>query len=112
MSVALVTGGGRGIGANIARALAKDGWEVVVTARSLDEIEAVAAEIGGRALELDVAAEQAVEHVFEEVGDIDLLVANAGRAPATRVQSWEQPVADWWQTFEVNVLGSTSAAAP
>jgi NAD(P)-dependent dehydrogenase (short-subunit alcohol dehydrogenase family) len=41
--VAVVTGGGRGIGANIARALAGDGWSVVATARSRGEIEAVAA---------------------------------------------------------------------
>ena len=105
MSVALVTGGGRGIGANIARALAGDGWDVVVTARSRDEIEAVAAEIGGRALELDVASEESVERAFADVGDVALLVANAGRAPASREQSWEQPLDDWWQTFEVNVLG-------
>jgi NAD(P)-dependent dehydrogenase (short-subunit alcohol dehydrogenase family) len=105
MSVALVTGSGRGIGANIARALAGDGWEVVVTARSLDEIEAVAAEIGGRALELDVSSEAAVERVFAEVGDIDLLVANAGRAPSSHEASWEQPLDDWWLTFEVNLLG-------
>jgi 3-oxoacyl-[acyl-carrier protein] reductase len=105
MSVALVTGGGRGIGANIARALAGDGWDVVVTARSRNEIEAVAAEIGGRALELDVASEESVERAFADVGDVDLLVANAGRAPASREQSWEQRLDDWWQTFEVNVLG-------
>ena len=53
--IALVTGGGRGIGANIARSLAADGWSVVVTARSRDQIDAVAAEIGGRAIEMDVA---------------------------------------------------------
>ena len=105
MSVALVTGGGRGIGANIARALAGDGWEVVVTARSRDEIDAVATEIGGRALELDVSSEAAVERVFAEVGDIDLLVANAGRTPTSSGASWEQPLDDWWLTFEVNVLG-------
>ena len=52
--VALVTGGGRGIGANIARELAADGWSVVVAARTRDEIDAVAEEIGGRAVEVDV----------------------------------------------------------
>ena len=58
---ALVTGGGRGIGAGIARELADDGWSVVVAARSRDEIDAVADEIGGRAIELDVSAREAVE---------------------------------------------------
>jgi 3-oxoacyl-[acyl-carrier protein] reductase len=105
MSVALITGGGRGIGANIARALAGDGWDVVVTARSREEIDAVAAEVGGRAVELDVSSAAAVELVVDEVGDIDLLVANAGRTPTTSGPSWKQPLEDWWQTFEVNVLG-------
>lgn len=105
MSVALVTGGGRGIGASIARALAGDGWEVVVTARSRDEIAAVASEIDGRALELDVSSQESVARGFAAAGEIDLLVANAGRTPAAPGPSWEQPLDDWWQTFEVNVLG-------
>jgi 3-oxoacyl-[acyl-carrier protein] reductase len=92
--VAVVTGGGRGIGANIARALAGDGWEVVVTARSRDEIDAVAAEIGGRAIEMDVASQESVERGFDEIGHVDLLVANAGIGHA-----------DFWRTFEINVLG-------
>ena len=93
--IALVTGGGRGIGANIARSLATDGWSVVVTARSRAEIDAVAAETGGRAVVMDVASRESVEHGFEEVGPVDLLVANAGVGND----------ADWWHTFEVNVLG-------
>ena len=92
--VAVVTGGGRGIGANIARALAGDGWDVVVTARSRDEIDAVAAEIGGRAIEMDVASQESVERGFDEIGHVDLLVANAGVGHA-----------DFWRTFEINVLG-------
>ncbi|MFL5955522.1 MAG: SDR family NAD(P)-dependent oxidoreductase [Gaiellaceae bacterium] len=92
---ALVTGGGRGIGANIARALAGDGWDVVVTARSRDQIEAVAKEIAGRAIELDVADPDSVEHGFAEAGHVDLLVANAGIGND----------GDFWRTFEVNVLG-------
>jgi 3-oxoacyl-[acyl-carrier protein] reductase len=93
--VAVVTGGGRGIGAGIARALAADGWSVVVTARSRDEIDAVAAETNGRAVEMDVADRASVERAFDEIGHVDLLVANAG------VGNDE----DWWHTFEVNVLG-------
>jgi len=102
--VAVVTGGGRGIGANIARALAGDGWSVVVTARSRREIEAVADEIGGRALEMDVSSRESVERGFAEAGPIDLLVANAG-VRSQDGASWEIDPADWWQTFEVNVLG-------
>jgi 3-oxoacyl-[acyl-carrier protein] reductase len=92
--VAVVTGGGRGIGAGIARALARDGWSVAVTARSRDEIDAVASEIGGRAIEMDVAGQGSVERGFDEIGHVDLLVANAGIGHA-----------DFWRTFEVNVLG-------
>jgi NAD(P)-dependent dehydrogenase (short-subunit alcohol dehydrogenase family) len=92
--VAVVTGGGRGIGANVARALAGDGWSVVVTARSRDQIDAVAAEIGGRAVEMDVADRDSVERGFDEIGRVDLLVANAGVGHA-----------EFWHTFEVNVLG-------
>jgi 3-oxoacyl-[acyl-carrier protein] reductase len=103
--VALVTGGGRGIGANIARALAEDGWDVVVGARSREQVDAVAAEIGGRSVELDVASPESVERAVREAGDLELLVANAGRAPSSTAPSWEQPLEDWWQTFEVNVLG-------
>ncbi|MDX6465179.1 MAG: hypothetical protein QOI27_219 [Gaiellaceae bacterium] len=104
--VALVTGGGRGIGANIARDLAAAGMRVAVGARSLDQVEAVAAEIGGLALELDVtdraSVEDAVAQTESQLGAIDLLVANAG------ISGPREPLADpdeWWRTFEVNVRG-------
>lgn len=102
--LAFVTGGGRGIGANIARALAADGWSVVVGARSRDEIEGVAEEIGGRAVELDVSDPESVSRAFAEVGDIDLLVANAGIANQGSA-TWEVSADDWWRVFEINVLG-------
>jgi NAD(P)-dependent dehydrogenase (short-subunit alcohol dehydrogenase family) len=101
---AFVTGGGRGIGAGIARALAGDGWDVVVGARSRDQVEAVAEEIGGRWVQVDVAERRSVEQAVAEAGEIDLLVANAG-TPGTRDSSWEIDPADWWRVYEVNVLG-------
>ena len=94
MARAVVTGGGRGIGASIARALAEDGWDVVVAARSGDQVEAVAAEIGGQAVELDVTDPASVERAFDQIGRLDLLVANAGVAGG-----------DLPQTLAVNVLG-------
>jgi 3-oxoacyl-[acyl-carrier protein] reductase len=100
---ALVTGGGRGIGANIARELATDGWTVTVTARTRTEIEAVAAEIGGRAIEMDVSSRDSVERGFGEAGPVDLLIANAGGG--NRGIAWEIDPDDWWHVFEVNVLG-------
>ena len=103
-SVALVTGGGRGIGANIARALAGDGWSVVVAARSRDQVEEVAFEIDGRAVQLDVTSREAVERAVADAGDVDLLVANAG-VGSRDSRAWEVDPDEWWRTFEVNVLG-------
>ncbi len=102
--IALVTGGGRGIGANVARSLAADGWSVVVAARSRDQVDAVAAEIGGRALKLDVTSRESVERAVAEAGDVQLLVANAGIGTAGE-RTWEVDPDDWWRTLEVNVLG-------
>ena len=101
---ALVTGGGRGIGAGIARALAEDGWSVVVGARSRDQVEEVAKEIGGRAVQLDVADRESVERAVAEAGDVDLLVANAGIGGQGQ-PTWEAEPEDWWRVLEVNVLG-------
>jgi 7-alpha-hydroxysteroid dehydrogenase len=81
--VALVTGGGRGIGANVARELAAAGMEVTVTARTSEQVESVAHEIGGRALVGDVSRDEDVERWFAELGGVDLLVNNAGIAGPT-----------------------------
>jgi len=101
---AFVTGGGRGVGAGIARALAEDGWPVIVGARSRDEIAAVAEEIGGRAIELDVSDRESVEQAFAEAGDVEVLVANAGIGNPGGA-TWEVDPDDWWRVLEVNVLG-------
>ncbi len=106
--VALVTGGGRGIGAAIARELADAGMRVAVTGRTADQVATVAAEIGGLGLAGDVAraddVERWVESVEKELGPIELLVANAGTSNPEGA-TWEAPAADWWRIFEVNVLG-------
>ena len=110
--VALVTGGGRGIGANVARELAGAGMRVAVAARTREQVERVAAEIGGLALEVDVADESSVERMVgeteSELGPIDLLVNNAGIAgPRDASPIWEDESArDWWRVFEINVLGA------
>jgi 3-oxoacyl-[acyl-carrier protein] reductase len=101
---ALVTGGGRGIGAGIARALARDGWEVVVGARSREQVEAVADEFGGEWAQVDVADRDSVERAIAAADPLDLLVANAGVAHQGGA-TWEVDPADWWRLFEVNVLG-------
>ena len=106
--VALVTGGGRGIGRNVAIELAGAGMKVAVSARSKDEIEETAAEVGGIAIQCDVSDRAQVERMVaeteEKLGPIDLLVANAGTAP-DEDKAWEMEPSDWWRTFEVNVLG-------
>jgi 3-oxoacyl-[acyl-carrier protein] reductase len=77
--IALVTGGSRGIGAAIARELAAAGATVVVGYRSgQDEAEAIAGEIGGRAIQADVANPEDAKRLVEEAGDLDILVNNAG----------------------------------
>ena len=101
---ALVTGAGRGIGANIARELAGDGWDVVVAARTREQVQAVADEIGGRAIALDVSEREAVEHAVAGAEPLDLLVANAGIGNQVGA-TWEVDPLDWWRVFEVNVLG-------
>ena len=76
---ALVTGGSRGIGRAIAVELARGGASVVVGYRSgKDEAEAVAAEIGGRAVEADVSSAEDAARLVGEAGDVDILVNNAG----------------------------------
>jgi NAD(P)-dependent dehydrogenase (short-subunit alcohol dehydrogenase family) len=106
--VALVTGGGRGIGASIARELADAGMNVAVSARTAAQAEEVAAEVRGLALTGDVSREEDVERwvreVEAELGPIDFLAANAGIGNQDS-PTWEVPTADWWRVFEINVLG-------
>jgi 3-oxoacyl-[acyl-carrier protein] reductase len=112
--IALVTGGGRGIGANIARELAADGWSVVVAARTQDQIDAVAEEIGGRAIQMDVSDRESVERGFAEAGDVELLVANGGIGGHDGA-TWEVDPEEWWRVLEINMLGvhlSCRAAIP
>jgi len=106
--VALVTGGGRGIGAGIARELAGAGARVAVAARTREQVEEVAREIVGVPLEVDVTDRAAVERMVvdaeRELGPIDLLVANAGIGGPDG-PTWEVDPDDWWRVLEVNVLG-------
>jgi len=116
--VALVTGGGRGIGASIARELTEAGMRVAVTGRTAEQVNAVADDIEGLALLGDVASADDVgswvEATERELGPIELLVANAGMGAGDSA-SWDMPVDDWWRVQEVNVLGvhlSTRSVIP
>jgi 3-oxoacyl-[acyl-carrier protein] reductase len=76
---ALVTGGSRGIGAAVARELARAGAQVVVGFNSgAEEANSLANEIGGRALKGDVSSAEEAARLVEEAGDLDILVNNAG----------------------------------
>lgn len=111
--VAIVTGGGRGIGRAVAIAFAQHGALVVVSARTKDEIEGVREEIlrtGGEAISIaaDVTKEEDVENLVkgtvDTFGRIDILVNNAGyRGPVTPLS--ELSVSDWDRITSVNLRG-------
>lgn len=111
--VAIVTGGGRGLGPLFAQGLAAAGAAVAVAARSAPEIAATAQRIqaaGGQALAVaaDVTDQQAVERLVAEVehrlGAVDILVNNAGLLRAIGAV-WEVDPAQWWREIEVNLRG-------
>ena len=111
--VAIVTGGGRGIGRAIAKVIAREGAAVTLAARSLDQLRATAEEIqgdGGRCLvvETDVTSEDSVNRMAKETLEafrtIDILVNNSGIAGPTALCE-ETTIDDWNQTFAVNVIG-------
>jgi len=113
VKVALVTGGGSGIGAATARRLAADGWGVAITGRRPEPLDALADELDALALPGDVGeradAEAAVAATVEHFGGLDGLVLNAGRsgAPGSLLEVDPDGFAD---VHRVNVLGSLVTA--
>lgn len=112
--VALVTGGGRGLGRAFALALSKAGARVAVTARTADDLAETVEQVeraGGRALAIpgDVAMPDAVAHMVgaaeSQLGPVDILVNNAG-VVGPLGYDWEIDPDDWWRTFEINMRGS------
>src|SRR4051812_32218436 len=102
--VAIITGGGRGIGAATARAFAQAGCKVAIVSRTLSELKSIAGEIerlGGQGTAyfeaMDVSDEAAVARLFESIsarlGAPDILVNNA--AQFTRAEFENLPAADW-----------------
>jgi len=101
---AVVTGASSGIGAACAARLATGGWDVVVGARRIGQLEAVAVEIGGRALPLDVTDPSSVEAFAAQVTGCTLVVNNAGGAIGLEPVA-EAELADWQSMYDSNVLG-------
>jgi NAD(P)-dependent dehydrogenase (short-subunit alcohol dehydrogenase family) len=108
--VALVTGGGRGIGQGVALRLAKERWAVAVSARSADQLTETVGRSEGRmiAVVADVADPDSVKAMVREVegtlGRITLLVNNAGAAGPLG-PFWENDSEDWWRCQQVNLRG-------
>jgi NADP-dependent 3-hydroxy acid dehydrogenase YdfG len=102
---AVVTGASSGIGAATARRLAAEGFDVVIGARRRERLDALATEIGARAVTLDVTSDTSVAELAAAVPSCQVLVNNAGGALGLEpIASAE--VADWQWMFEVNVLGT------
>jgi NADP-dependent 3-hydroxy acid dehydrogenase YdfG len=102
---AVITGASSGIGAAAARALARDGFAVVLGARRLDRLEALAEEIGGRALALDVTDPDSVAAFAGAIPECDVLLNNAGGALGLEPIG-EADEAKWLGMYETNVLGT------
>ena len=112
-SVALVTGGGRGLGEQIARGLAQAGAAVAVASRKVEACEEVAAalrdEYGAKAvtLRMDVTSEDDVRRAFDEaeaaLGPVSLLVNNSGTAWGAPAH--QMPLDAWRKVMETNATG-------
>lgn len=100
----VITGGGRGIGAEIARRFAALGDRVTVLSRSRDEVEKIADEVGGYGVRCDVGEPASVEAAFMAAGPVDVLVNNAGVARSSPVLKTDVRV--WEEHLKVNLTGA------
>ena len=117
--IALITGGGRGIGRAIALSFARHGARVAVAARTTEQVEQVAREIGNDAIAVvcDVSDPKSVARMFaetrERLGDVDILVNNAGIAESATIVTTSDEL--WNRHLAINLSGTfycTRAALP
>ena len=106
---AAVTGGGRGIGAAIARTLAEAGADVTILGRNISTLDQHAESLRGDGLNIkvapvDVTDESSVSQAFAKLSPIDILINNAGIAHVAPFD--KTTTADWERVFRVNVLGA------
>jgi NAD(P)-dependent dehydrogenase (short-subunit alcohol dehydrogenase family) len=104
--VALVAGGSRGIGLAIARAIAAAGAEVIVASRSIEALQKIAAEINGRALELDMTSDASIDRAAENAGAVDILVNVAGVNIRKNFEDFSK--AEIESIFQLNLFGPMS----
>jgi 3-hydroxybutyrate dehydrogenase len=116
---ALITGGGRGIGREIALTFARHGARIAVAARTAEQVEQVAAELGDNAIALvcDVSDPESVKRMFgdmrERLGNADILVNNAGIAESATIVNTTDEL--WHKHLSINLSGTfycTRAALP
>jgi NADP-dependent 3-hydroxy acid dehydrogenase YdfG len=105
MGTVVVTGASSGIGAATAKALAGDGYRVVLGARRLERLQELAQEIGGEAIALDVTDPDSVAALAARVPDCEVLVNNAGGALGLEPLG-EADEELWRRMYETNVLGT------
>ena len=99
----LVTGGGSGAGADLARGFAEAGAEVVISGRRADALRAVAEPLGARWVQADVTDEASVAAMFRAAGPCDIVIANAGAADSAVVAKPTR--AQWNAMLAVNLAG-------
>jgi NAD(P)-dependent dehydrogenase (short-subunit alcohol dehydrogenase family) len=103
--VAVVTGGGKGIGLATARELARRGYRLALIARSRDDLAAASAETGAMAVPADVSRlsdiESAIGQILARFGRIDALVNNAGFAPMMPIEQFTPEL--WQATIDTNL---------
>ncbi|HEV2655685.1 MAG TPA: SDR family oxidoreductase, partial [Ktedonobacteraceae bacterium] len=112
--IAVITGGGRGIGRVIALAFAKEGADLVLASRSMEALEETRTIVDGLGRKVlvvptDIRNEDSVRQLAEQTlgsfGRIDILVNNSGiTGPTTPL--WNISLEDWEETFAVNVTGA------
>ncbi|MFW5471290.1 SDR family oxidoreductase [Knoellia sp. CPCC 206435] len=107
LPVALITGGGTGIGAATARRLLSDGYAVVVAGRRRDRLDAVVTELGeaASAVQLDVTDDTSVRDAVAGLTRLDVLVNNAGGALGLGPVE-DGDLAEWEAMYATNVLGT------
>src|SRR5690606_8001536 len=100
----LITGGGTGVGADLARAFAGAGAEVVICGRRMAPLQAVSERTGVRAVTADVTDEASVKAMFAEAGPCDIVIANAGAADSAPLG--RTSLDQWNAMLAVNLTGT------